>query len=119
MMKIIGYEWRLREVMAAAGMFTTTKLQPGLRERGIELSASQVYRLATEKPDRLNLQVLAALMDIFDCSADDLFRKVDLGASSASTATGTSGPEQGTSADFLRERDLRPKRAQILRNDGP
>lgn len=116
-MKIIGYEWRLREVMAAAGMFTTTKLQPGLRERGIELSSSQVYRLATEKPDRLNLQVLAALMDIFDCSADDLFRKVDLGASSAST--GTSGPDQGTSADFLRERGLRPKRARILPNDVP
>ncbi|WP_454810059.1 helix-turn-helix domain-containing protein [Paenarthrobacter nitroguajacolicus] len=115
-MKVIGYEWRLREVMAAAGMFTTTKLQPGLRERGIELSASQVYRLATEKPDRLNLHVMAALMDIFDCSADDLFRKVDLGASSA--ATGTTGPEQGASADFLRERGLRPKRAQILPNDG-
>ncbi|TSE15760.1 helix-turn-helix transcriptional regulator [Arthrobacter sp. KBS0703] len=115
-MKVVGYEWRLREVMAAAGMFTTTKLIPALRERGIDLSSSQVYRLVTEKPDRLNLQVMVALMDIFDCSADDLVRKVDLGASSASTGTG--GPEQGASADFLRERGLRPKRAQILPHEG-
>ena len=49
-MRVIGYEWRLREVMAASGIFATSKLVPLLRERGIELSASQIYRLATEKP---------------------------------------------------------------------
>ena len=44
-MRLIGYEWRLREVMAAAGMFSTTKLVPLLAERGVHLSTSQVYRL--------------------------------------------------------------------------
>lgn len=43
-MKVIGYEWKLRQVMAAAGMFSTTKLIPELEARGIHLSASQVYR---------------------------------------------------------------------------
>ncbi len=31
-MRLIGFEWRLREVMAAAGMFSTTKLVPLLEE---------------------------------------------------------------------------------------
>lgn len=52
-MRVIGYEWRLREIMASKGMFSTTKLVPLLAERGIHLSTSQVYRLAAEKPERL------------------------------------------------------------------
>ena len=43
----VSYQWRLREVMAAHGMFATTDLVPLLSERGIELSASQVHRLVT------------------------------------------------------------------------
>lgn len=115
-MKIVGFEWRLRELMAAAGMFTTTKLIPQLQERGIELSASQVYRLASEKPERLNMAVLVALMDIFDCTADDLIKRVDLGASAV--LTGTDAPEPRGSAEFIRDRGLRPKRAKILPHDG-
>lgn len=111
-MKVIDYQWRLREVMAAAGMFTTTKLIPELRERGIELSNSQIYRLATEKPERLNMHVLIALMDIFDCTADDLIHRVDLGKSAA--VTGTDTATGGGSSDFLRDQGLRPKRAKIL-----
>ena len=60
-MRLIGFEWRLREVMAAAGMFSTTKLVPLLEERGVYLSTSQVYRLAAEKPERMNMQALVAL----------------------------------------------------------
>ena len=44
--------------MAAHGMFTTTELVPLLRERGIDLSASQVHRLVTGTPERLSLPVL-------------------------------------------------------------
>jgi hypothetical protein len=36
------YQWHLREVMAAHGMFTTTDLVPRLADRGITLSPSQV-----------------------------------------------------------------------------
>lgn len=115
-MKAIGYEWRLREMMAAKGLFATTKLVPLLRDRGIELSASQIYRLAAEKPERLNMQVLVALMDILECSADDLVRKVDLGAAAA--VTGTDGPERSSSgAAVLRGKGLRPPRARVLPPD--
>jgi hypothetical protein len=37
-----SYKWRLREVMAAAGMFAATDLEPHLHERGIALSSVQV-----------------------------------------------------------------------------
>jgi len=116
-MKVIGYEWRLREVMAQAGIFSTTKLVPLLHDRGIELSKSQVFRLVTEKPERLNMHVFAALLDILGCSADDLVRRVELGAAVTKAATGTesASSEQGTA--ILREKGLRPKRAEILPRD--
>ena len=46
----VGYQWRLRETMAARGMFTATELVPLLAERGIGLSSSQVQRLVTQHP---------------------------------------------------------------------
>ena len=51
----LGYQWRLREVMAARGLWQTTDLAPLLAERGIELSSTQVYRLVTQTPERLSL----------------------------------------------------------------
>jgi DNA-binding Xre family transcriptional regulator len=72
MMDILDYRWRLREIMADRGMFSTTDLRPLLAERGIELSPSQVYRLVAEKPERLNLRTFMALLDILDCTMEDL-----------------------------------------------
>jgi DNA-binding Xre family transcriptional regulator len=68
----VSYQWRLREVMAAHGMFTVTELVPLLRDRDIDLSASQVHRLASGTPERLSLPVLAALCDIFTCTPAEL-----------------------------------------------
>ncbi|GFE20612.1 helix-turn-helix transcriptional regulator [Streptomyces libani] len=72
MSRQITYRWRLRELMAARGMFTVPELMPHLAERGITLSASQVHRLVSGTPERLSLPVLAALCDILDCTASDL-----------------------------------------------
>ena len=41
MKRVVEYEWRLADLMAAAGMHNTTELVPLLAERGIELSRSQ------------------------------------------------------------------------------
>lgn len=68
----VGYTWRLRQVMAAKGLFSTTDLQPLLVERGVELSAAQVYRLVAQSPERLNMRVLAAICDALDCTPNDL-----------------------------------------------
>lgn len=68
----VSYRWQLRAVMAEHGMFSTTELSPLLRERGIDLSVSQVHRLVTGTPERLSLPVLAALCDIFGAGPGDL-----------------------------------------------
>ena len=58
--------------MAERGLFQTTELVPLLAERGVELSREQVYRLVAKTPQRLNLQVLAALCDILEVTPADL-----------------------------------------------
>ena len=59
----LDYRWHLRQVMAARGMFATTDLLAPLSQRGITLSSSQVYRLVTDRPERLSLKILMALLD--------------------------------------------------------
>lgn len=110
-MKIVGYEWKLREVMATKGLYSTTALIPLLQERGINLSSSQVYRLAAERPERLNLHVLVALLDILECSSDDLIKGVDLGSAVAATGT-DSGTARDRSA-AVKLGGLRPVRMEV------
>lgn len=111
-MNLIDYEWRLREVMATRGLFSTTKLIPLLNERGVYLSSSQVYRLAAEKPERLNLKVLVALMDALGCTADDLVIKVEAGTATVE-ATGTDGVDAVDALTALKRNGFRPPRANI------
>ncbi|KOV92333.1 XRE family transcriptional regulator [Streptomyces sp. NRRL B-3648] len=94
--------------MATRGMFSTTDLRPLLAERGIDLSTSQVYRLVTEKPERLSLKILMALLDILGCSMEELIEPMAVaGAARRKTAVGETGGEPGVGA-------LRPKRARVL-----
>lgn len=64
--------WNLRALMADAGMFQTTDLIQPLRDHGVTLSREQVFRLVTRTPERLNIEVLAALCRIFDCGPSEL-----------------------------------------------
>ena len=108
MTRKLDYRWNLRQVMASRGMFQTTDLIGPLAERGIRLSSSQVYRLVTERPERLSLKVLMALLDILDCSMEDLIEPV-AAASPARKARAAGGDEAGVG-------DLRPERARITRS---
>ncbi len=76
MSRHIGYVWHLRDLMAKKGLFNTTDLGPLLAERGIDLSAVQVYRLVVQTPERLSLNTLVALLDILGCSAEELIELV-------------------------------------------
>lgn len=87
MKREVSYQWRLREVMAAHGMFTISDLVPLLVDRDINLSVSQVHRLATGTPERLSLAVLAALCDIFNCTPADLIATRAQNAAARKTAT--------------------------------
>jgi DNA-binding Xre family transcriptional regulator len=109
MARKLHYRWNLRQVMASRGMFQTTDLTAPLAQRGIRLSSSQVYRLVTERPERLSLKVLMALLDILDCPMEDLIEPV-AAAGTARTAKTASGEEAGVGS-------LRPRRARITRAD--
>ncbi|MFC8669577.1 helix-turn-helix domain-containing protein [Streptomyces sp. NPDC057199] len=102
----LDYQWHLRELMARQGMFSTTALQPLLAERGVQLSTSQVYRLVTEKPERLSLKVLMALLDVLGCSMDELIEPV----ASTARARKAAGAEEAGSAGVGA---FRPRRARI------
>ncbi|MEV5591912.1 helix-turn-helix transcriptional regulator [Nonomuraea pusilla] len=108
-MRTVRYRWHLRELMARRGMFSTTDLAPLLAERGIEISASQVHRLVTGTPERLNLQVFAALCDILDASPAELFEPVVITAARRKTAEET-GPLPPAPPGEIR----RPRRARIV-----
>jgi DNA-binding Xre family transcriptional regulator len=70
--RTVGYRWHLRHVMAEHEMYSTTELLPHLKTRGVVLSREQVYRLVAKVPERLSLETLAALCDIFECTPADL-----------------------------------------------
>jgi DNA-binding Xre family transcriptional regulator len=74
----LGYAWHLRLRMAEQGMFNSPELAAALRERGVTLSDSQVWRLVTGTPERLNLRALVALCDILGCTPNDLIEPVEL-----------------------------------------
>jgi DNA-binding Xre family transcriptional regulator len=105
----LDYRWHLRKVMADRGMFSTTDLVGPLADRDITLSSSQVYRLVTDRPERLSLKILMALLDILDCSMEDLIEPVRAAAQvrqprKAAAGGGADAPGIG---------GLRPKRARI------
>lgn len=104
----LATDWHLRRVMASRGIFQTTKLKPLLEERGIYLSREQVYRLVTQPPQRVRIDVLAALCDALDCSLDDLLTITRRQSSARPRAIG----EEPTRMPIG---DLRPVRAEIRR----
>jgi hypothetical protein len=85
-------------------MFATTDLIGPLAGRGVRLSPSQVYRLAAERPERLSLKILMALLDILDCAMGDLIEPVAAAGPAKNTRAARAGDGVGT---------LRPKPARI------
>jgi DNA-binding Xre family transcriptional regulator len=92
MIKKMGFEWRLRQLMAEREMFQTSDLVPLLAERGVSLSREQVYRLVTHPPQRMSMDTLVALCDILGCTPNDLIRPVIVNTQVAKAADGTRGP---------------------------
>jgi len=104
MTRKLDYRWHLRQVMANREMFATTDLIEPLKTHGITLSSSQVYRLVCERPERLSLKILMALLDILGCSIEELIEPVEAPAPERRKAAGA---ESSIGA-------LRPRRARIV-----
>lgn len=108
MKRDVDYRWRLAELMARDGMHNSTDLAPLLRERGIDLSPSQVYRVVTQRPERVSLKMLAALCDIFGCGPEELITV---------TATDAKRPRKAAGNVVKMTDAIKPVRARILRDD--
>jgi len=111
MKRQVEYTWRLSELMAARGLHNTTDLIPLLAERGIILSRPQVYRIVNQKPERVALQVIAAICDIFSCGPEDLITVTAADVRARKTGTGNSP----NVVDL--NRTVRPRRARIIDDD--
>jgi DNA-binding Xre family transcriptional regulator len=109
MTKKMGYRWLLRERMAEQGMWKTTDLAPLLADRGIHLSAAQVYRLVSGTPERLSLPILAALCDILSCTPNDLIVPHVQATATSRKAIGADLPDDVLDLNRLG----RPRRARI------
>lgn len=97
--------WNLRRIMAEKGMFATTDLMGPLAERGVEMSRQMVHRVVTKPPQRINLDLLAALCDILGCTPNDIIE-----IAYERPATPEPDEEHGPGIG-----DLRPIRAHIRR----
>jgi DNA-binding Xre family transcriptional regulator len=84
----MGYEWHLRQLMAAKGWYQTSDLVPLLAERGVTLSREQVFRLVTQPPQRLSMDTLVALCDILGCTPNDLIEPKIVNATVRKQAAG-------------------------------
>ena len=92
--------------MASRGLFSAPNLEPLLAERGIRLSSVQVWRLVAQVPERLSLQLLAALCDIFEVTPAELI----------TTSAGNVQPRKAASASPAAVPDpdaLRPRPARL------
>jgi DNA-binding Xre family transcriptional regulator len=101
----VDYEWRLRVLMAENGMFKAIDLEPRLAEHGIRLSDSQVWRLVTGRPERLNLRLLVVLCEILGCEPGELVRRADVAATTFKEPDGSQSISK----------DLKPKQARLKR----
>jgi DNA-binding Xre family transcriptional regulator len=106
--KKMGYQWRLRHLMAERDMFQTSDLVPLLAERGVVLSREQVYRLVTQPPQRMSMDTLVALCDILDCTPNDLIKPEVVHRQVRKTADGAAGSNAGSAAS-------KPRRSVVRR----
>jgi DNA-binding Xre family transcriptional regulator len=101
----VDYEWRLRVLMAENGMFKAIDLAPRLAEHGIRLSDSQVWRLVTGRPERVNLRLMMVLCEILGCEPGELVKRTDV------AAVADKEPARGGQIHS----DLKPKQVRLKR----
>lgn len=115
MQRDIDYHWHLSELMARRGLHNSTDLAPLLRERGINLSPSQVYRVVTQRPERVSLKLIAALCDIFTCGVEDLITVTAADTPRVRRTAG--GTTVAPDPNVVRMNELRPLRTRVTRDD--
>ena len=111
----VDYTWRLAELMAAHGMHNSTELIPRLAERGIQLSRPQVYRVVHQRPERISLQLLAALCDIFGLRRRGPHHRHRHRCAPQNRIRRPRGPQPPNVVEL--NKSVRPRRARVIRDD--
>ena len=114
MKRRVDYNWRLAELMAARGMHNSTDLIPLLVERGIQLSRPQVYRVVHQRPERVSLQMIAALCDILGCGVDDLVTVTAADVRRRKVSSSAAVPSPNV---VELNKSVRPRRARVISDD--
>jgi DNA-binding Xre family transcriptional regulator len=107
MTKKLTANWHLRKLMALKGIFNTSDLMPLLAERGINLSRTQTFRIVTETPSYVSIDILAALCDVLDCTPNDLIEPI------VQKTQVRKAVNQDAGKDPAAARKLRPVRARV------
>jgi DNA-binding Xre family transcriptional regulator len=115
MKRRVDYTWRLAELMAARGMHNSTDLIPLLAERGIELSRPQVYRVVHQRPERVSLQMIAALCDILGCGVEDLVTVTAADVRRRKASAGSPTTPRPNVVEL--NKAVRPRRAKVISDD--
>lgn len=102
--------WHLQQVMRDADIYSNEALKRHLADAGVPLSSSQVHRLVTETPERLNLTVLAALCQVLAVDPSDLIEVTETTQALPAVADGN-----GNVVDLADQ--ARPRRARVLPDD--
>ncbi len=110
MTREITYEWKVRELMARSHIYNSKELTELLRQRGITLSPTQVWRLVTKEPERISFTVLGALCDILGVQVNEL-------VVFTATDTRTVRRKAAGSPELPDLRDYRPVRARVVTDD--
>ena len=115
MKRRVDYTWRLAELMAARGMHNSTDLIPLLVERGIELSRPQVYRVVHQRPERVSLQMIAALCDILGCGVEDLVTVTAADVRRRKVSASSQAAPRPNVVEL--NKAVRPRRAKVISDD--
>lgn len=119
--------WRLRVMMAERKIKTVTELGRRLQALGVTLSSQHLTRLIDDLPQRLNTELVAALLTVLDCKLTDLIQVEEPEPSApppAEPATGPAAtlPGQGMetpapATKAPRKRRTKPQAAAVLVDD--
>jgi len=111
------FSWELEALMHERGIHQVAELQRRLESLDVTLSSSQTHRLVTQRPERLNLTVLAALCEILTCTPDDLIKITPLRWRATKPAARASGGGDNPVVDLADT--ARPRRARVVPGDPP
>ena len=64
---------RVREIMANRSIRSAAELRRRLSTAGVEISEAQLLRIIDNKTPRVNMDVVSAMLNVLDCSAQELF----------------------------------------------